>query len=106
MPAKAPMPTPNLEQQRMPTAHSLEEAASSEHSLEGYVAINHGSGPHGDRRPEHDEIAELAYRFYTERGGEHGYAEQDWYRAEQELRRRRTGQTDEAPTIPGDSMNL
>src|SRR5579884_3496944 len=105
MPAKVPAPTPNLEQQRMSTAHSLEEAASSEQSLEGYVAINHGAGPHGDRRIQHDEIAELAYRFYTQRNGENGSAEEDWYRAERELRRR-NGQTDEVPTVPGDAMNL
>jgi len=107
MPAKRPPgPEPNLEQQRMPTAHSLQEAASSEQSLEGYVAINHGAGPHGDRQISHDEIAELAYRFYEERNGRGGSAEEDWHRAEQELRRRNNGQQNDIPTIPGDAMNL
>jgi hypothetical protein len=34
----------------------------------------------------HDQIAQLAHRFWTERGGQHGHHEEDWYRAEQELR--------------------
>lgn len=34
----------------------------------------------------HEEIAQLAHRFWAERGHQHGQPEQDWYRAEQELR--------------------
>lgn len=33
-----------------------------------------------------EKVAELAHRFWTERGGDHGHHEEDWYRAEQELR--------------------
>ena len=66
--------------QRMPTAHSLEEAANADNSLEGYAAIN---------AEDHSEIAKLAYQFYEERGRENGSAEEDWYRAEQEIRGRR-----------------
>lgn len=35
--------------------------------------------------PTHEEIAALAHRYYEERGLLHGFHEQDWYRAEQEL---------------------
>ena len=35
--------------------------------------------------PSHEEIAQLAHNFWAERGGQDGYAEQDWLRAEQEL---------------------
>jgi hypothetical protein len=35
--------------------------------------------------PSHDEIAQLAARFWAERGWRDGYAEQDWLRAEREL---------------------
>jgi Protein of unknown function (DUF2934) len=38
--------------------------------------------------PSRDEIARLAHRFWKERGGHHGSHEQDWYRAERELRGR------------------
>lgn len=34
----------------------------------------------------HEEIARLAHRFWTERGGQHGNDAADWLRAEQELR--------------------
>jgi hypothetical protein len=36
--------------------------------------------------PSQHEIAELAHRFWAERGFHHGSAEQDWLRAEEELR--------------------
>lgn len=34
----------------------------------------------------HQEIAQLAHRYWAERGHPHGDADTDWYRAEQELR--------------------
>jgi hypothetical protein len=36
--------------------------------------------------PSHQQIAQLAHRFWNERGGHHGSHEQDWFRAERELR--------------------
>lgn len=36
--------------------------------------------------PAHAEIARLAVQYWIDRGYEHGQNEQDWYRAEQELR--------------------
>ena len=35
--------------------------------------------------PSYGEIARLAERYWAERGWQDGYAEQDWFRAEQEL---------------------
>jgi hypothetical protein len=34
----------------------------------------------------HDQVAQLAHRFWNERGRTHGRHEEDWYRAEQALR--------------------
>ncbi|MGD1064938.1 MAG: DUF2934 domain-containing protein, partial [Terracidiphilus sp.] len=34
----------------------------------------------------HEKVAELAHRFWAERGGIDGHHEEDWFRAEQELR--------------------
>jgi hypothetical protein len=36
----------------------------------------------------HDEVAKLAHRFWAERGCQDGHDEEDWLRAEQELRGR------------------
>jgi hypothetical protein len=36
--------------------------------------------------PSLDQIARLAQKFWAERGWQDGYAEQDWLRAERELR--------------------
>jgi hypothetical protein len=35
--------------------------------------------------PSHDEIAQLARKYWADRGWQDGQAEQDWLRAEQEL---------------------
>lgn len=35
--------------------------------------------------PGHAQIAMLAHRYYEERGRKHGFHEEDWLRAEQEL---------------------
>ena len=34
----------------------------------------------------HEEVAQLAHRFWAERGRNHGQHVDDWFRAEQELR--------------------
>lgn len=34
----------------------------------------------------HDDVARLAHRFWSERGFQHGHHEEDWFRAERELR--------------------
>jgi hypothetical protein len=36
----------------------------------------------------HDLVAQLAHRFWAERGRTHGRHEEDWFRAEQALRSR------------------
>ena len=36
--------------------------------------------------PSHEEIARLAQQYWAERGWQEGQAEQDWLRAERELR--------------------
>lgn len=36
--------------------------------------------------PTHDQVAELARKYWAERGYKDGHHEEDWFRAEQELR--------------------
>lgn len=69
------------------TAHSLREAAESENPVEGYAAMNIPA----NQVDQHAEIAHLAYSYFLERGGEHGRADEDWHRAEAEIRRRNQG---------------
>ncbi len=45
-------------------------------------------------RPDPDEVSQLAYFYYEERGYVHGLHEDDWHRAERELRRRREDQAE------------
>jgi hypothetical protein len=39
-----------------------------------------------EMRVSHELVAQLAHRFWSERGYKHGYDAEDWFRAEQELR--------------------
>jgi Protein of unknown function (DUF2934) len=39
-----------------------------------------------ERPVAHDEVARLAHTYWQQRGHRHGQHEDDWYRAEQELR--------------------
>ena len=38
--------------------------------------------------PTHDEVAELAYQYWEARNGQGGSPWEDWFRAEEELKRR------------------
>lgn len=62
------------------TARSMPDAANAQHSLEGYASIN--------ADPD-SEIARTAFELYQQRGESPGDADGDWFRAEQEVRRRR-----------------
>ena len=65
---------------RRGTARSKESAAPtaiSEHGISGL-------GTPGQAELGEDQIARLAYSYWEARGGG-GSAEEDWYRAEQEL---------------------
>lgn len=65
----------------MKTARNLPDAANSGESLMGYAAINDAD----------DAVTRLAFQFYQERQekGIDGSADDDWFRAEQEVRRTR-----------------
>jgi hypothetical protein len=45
------------------------------------------AGDTTDREPRHEEIAELAYHRYLDRGGQHGSDFDDWLEAERALRK-------------------
>lgn len=59
--------------------HEQAQAPVAEESSEAGTTENR-------RVPSHEEIAQLAYRYWTERGCTHGHDEEDWFRAERELR--------------------
>lgn len=94
-PRQAPERIPTPTHVEPPSAHTLEEAANSENTLQGYAAMNDADENSeiaeeaaSEQPSDHEAIAQLAYQYYLERGGEHGSHEEDWYRAEQEIRRR------------------
>lgn len=86
------VPTTQREDTKLPTAHSLQDAANSDNTLEGYAAINNVS-PDSDiahsaiENPVdlHEQIQIRAYQIYCDRSGDNGSADDDWYRAEREI---------------------
>jgi hypothetical protein len=95
------------------SAHSLEDEANSQDTLQGYAAMN-AVDEHSEIAEEaagetssddREEIARLAYQYHQERGGHHGSHEDDWYRAEQVVRERREKRAESKrdESKPGDS---
>src|SRR6266540_2970355 len=80
------VPTPELDRH---AARNLPAAANSDNTLEGYAAINGYN--------ERDEIAKLAKMYARQQGKETGPDDDDWFRAEFEVRRRLRG-VDELPS--------
>jgi hypothetical protein len=78
--ARALSTTPPRRTTRRPAEAAA--AAASISNLADAVASNGGS-PAG---PDPGEVAQLAYAYWEARGGQGGSSEQDWHRAEQELR--------------------
>jgi hypothetical protein len=52
----------------------------------GMKRIIFGKRASTSRRPSQDEIERRAYQIFLERGGIDGHAEEDWLKAEYELR--------------------
>jgi hypothetical protein len=68
------------------TARNMPDAANAEQSLQGYAAVNDAIAA-GD-----SDIARRAYELYQQRqqAGEPGSADDDWFRAEREVRSNRS----------------
>ena len=66
---KKPGAAPKAAKPRKPTAKKT-------------VVNSNGNG----RSISHDQVAQLAHRFFAERGRVHGHDEEDWFRAGQALR--------------------
>jgi hypothetical protein len=63
--------------------HKVGLSVPEEPAITGEVGIK--STPATARAATHEEIAKLAFSYWTARGCAHGAAEQDWLRAEREL---------------------
>jgi hypothetical protein len=72
--------TPKFQLEKMETATSPQTTATADNPVTGHTAITDSE--------QHEEIAWLAYQYYEERERKNGSPEDDWYRAEEEIRRR------------------
>lgn len=55
-------------------------------SVRKKAAILTMTTPVAPKSVSREEVAQLAHHFWAERGYQHGHHEEDWLRAEQELR--------------------
>jgi hypothetical protein len=69
-------------QKSAPTNSAKTNSAKTTSAAKKSVASANGTGS----SIAHDQVARLAHRFFEERGHKHGHHEEDWFRAEQELR--------------------
>jgi hypothetical protein len=53
---------------------------------------------------DHELIARLAYQFWEARGCPNGSAEEDWFRAEQELRGQAASVANRSDVVPRESV--
>jgi len=70
---------------------AAEKPAPSIERAETETASAVSNIPQGIGEPSPDEIARLAYFYWLDRGCQHGSAEEDWFRAEQQLRHQAGG---------------
>ena len=63
----------------------------SRQTTEEIKTVNRSSAP-ADAKPDHEKIKTLAYKLWVERGAPIGSPEEDWYRAEAQLKEPRTVQ--------------
>ena len=70
---KAPAPKKSIAAKKAPAVSKSKKAANFSKKIHLLPAT-------------HEQVALLAHRYWTERGYQHGRHEEDWYRAEQELR--------------------
>jgi Protein of unknown function (DUF2934) len=65
------------------TAKPRTSAAPAKKTTTKKVAVGK---PPAAKTPSREEIAQLAHRHFVERGGKNGADQQDWLRAERELK--------------------
>jgi hypothetical protein len=77
------------------TKHPIEAASGTDagaaRAVERLAGATKTESPATETRasntdPEYDHIARLAYSYWQDRGGPYGSPEEDWFRAESELR--------------------
>lgn len=77
---------PGTESPKVMAAAANSEHTSSEHAgTEVPFAVDLTAHPKGANGISREAIAQRAYHYWAERGFAHGYAEEDWARAEADL---------------------
>ena len=65
---------------------STKKASAKAAATNGAAKTNGAPSNLTQMKVPHERVAQLAHQFWAERGHQHGHHEEDWFRAEQELR--------------------
>jgi|SRR4030095_4316518 hypothetical protein len=65
-------------------------ASDTVSTADATIATSRNAVIEGNADIDLDAVRRRAYELYQERGGQHGLHEDDWYRAEQEIRARKS----------------
>jgi hypothetical protein len=67
-------------------AKTRKKAAETNGAAANGTATASNGGHVREMKVPHEQVAQLAHKYWAERGHQHGHHEEDWLRAEQELR--------------------
>jgi hypothetical protein len=81
------------------TPAEIEERSASQtvSTAEPTVTTSRNAVIEGNATVNLDEVRRRAYELYEQRGGQHGLQDEDWYRAEQEIRARNNNSNSQIP---------
>jgi Protein of unknown function (DUF2934) len=68
------------------SATAAEKPVSPAADLKTETSITVSNISVSSAEPSRDEVARLAYLYWLDRGCQNGFADEDWFRAEQQLR--------------------
>ncbi|HWK31143.1 MAG TPA: DUF2934 domain-containing protein [Terriglobales bacterium] len=80
-----------------PQAIDENRASETVSTAEATIATARNAVIEGNAAIDLDAVRQRAYELYEERGGQHGLHEDDWYRAEQEIRARHNRNQQQIP---------
>lgn len=85
--AKKAKPQPKANSKaKAPAKVSTKKNSAKAAATNGTAKTNGAPSNLTQMKVPHDRVAQLAHQYWAERGHQHGHHEEDWFRAEQELR--------------------
>jgi hypothetical protein len=89
--------SPRSAKPKTPAETEERSASLTVNTAEPTVSTSRNAVIEGNAGVNLDEVRRRAYELYEQRGGQHGLHDEDWYRAEQEIRARNDNSNTQPP---------